>query len=201
MGLWGKSGVGFAVLAVGVFASYVTVPTRNTDAGHFDTLIVLGWPANDDGTPAPEQRERVLEAVRELRAGRAEHMIVTGGAAHNHWVEAEVMAKLARAQGVPDEVIVVEGQARNTIQNVFYSDRIMAQRGWKSAEVISSGSHLPRASLILVRYRFAWSTHAALWPREYGTGVVAAHYVYEALATTRVRWFGFPTSEFMPERH
>jgi uncharacterized SAM-binding protein YcdF (DUF218 family) len=104
---------------------YRDIPTSNTGLNHFDTLIVLGNPANADGTASPEQRERTMEGVREFKAGVASHLIMTGGAAHNRFVEARVMRDLAVAQGVPAEDVFVEGQAQNTIQNIYYSERIM----------------------------------------------------------------------------
>lgn len=183
-----------------VIASYKTIPDGNTQQTRFDTLIVLGSPADPDGKASVEQRERVMEAVREWKAGRAEHIIVSGGAAHNQWVEGQVMARVAEQAGIPVEDVVVEGQSGNTIQNIFYSDRIMHQRGWTSAEVVSSPSHLPRVGLILEHHNLAWRTHAARWPPEYGRPQLALYYAYEALGTTVLRWFGFRSSPFMPER-
>ena len=188
------------IVIAAVVVTYTTVPDHTTDATHFDTLIVLGYPSEADGRPTPEQRERVLEAVQEFKAGRAKHMIVSGAAAHNRFVEAESMARLAEEQGVPVEAVVVEGQARNTIENVFYSDRIMQAHGWKTAEVISSPGHLPRSGLILSHYDFGWRTHAARWPGEYPWWRVALAYAYEAEGTTALRWFGFRPSKFLPAK-
>ena len=186
-----------------VVATYETVPTHNTDATHFDTLIVLGCPTDPDGRVSPEQRERVLGAVREYEAGRAAHIIVSGGAAHNQFNEAAAMAGMAEAAGVPARDVVLEGQARNTIENIFYSRRIMAERGWTSAEVVSTPDHLARAGLILGHYnagpqRFGWRTHAAAWPREFGWERIAPYYVKEALGTTVLRWFGYRETPFLP---
>jgi len=143
-----------AITMVVVAVLYRDIPNSNTDLTHFDTLIVLGNPASADGTASPEQRERTMEGVREFKAGVAPHLIMTGGAAHNQFVEANVMRDLAVAQGVPAEDVLVEGQAQNTIQNIYYSEKIMAAQHWTSAEVISSASHLPRAALILKHYSF-----------------------------------------------
>jgi uncharacterized SAM-binding protein YcdF (DUF218 family) len=107
----------FAIVATIVF--YRSIPTHNTDLTHFDTIIVLGTPANADGSPSPEQRERTLEGVREFKAGVAPHLILTGAPAHNQFVEAHVMALLATARGVPPEDVVEEDRAQNTIQNIF----------------------------------------------------------------------------------
>src|SRR5271167_4268314 len=103
--------VALIVLAIvdAVFV-YRSIPSANTNRTHFDTIIVLGNPTNPDGTPSPEQRERTLEGVREFKAGVAPHLIVTGGPAHNQFVEGHVMAMLALAQGVPPQAIIEEGQ-------------------------------------------------------------------------------------------
>jgi len=71
------------------------------------------------------------------------------------------MARIAEAQGIPASAIFQETQAEDTIQNACYSVRIMQAHGWKSAEVVSSASHLPRAGLIFSRLPVEWRTHAA----------------------------------------
>jgi uncharacterized SAM-binding protein YcdF (DUF218 family) len=177
---------------------YRTIPTHNTNLTHFDTIIVLGTPANLDGTPSPEQRERTLEGVREFKAGIAPHLILTGAPAHNQFVEAHVMATLALAQGVPPAAVIEEDQAQNTIQNIFYSERIMEAHQWTSAEVISSPSHLPRTALILEHFPLVWRTQAAPWPSEYASWQRAAHFCVEAQYCLKLKIFGFPKTHFLP---
>jgi uncharacterized SAM-binding protein YcdF (DUF218 family) len=191
--------VAFVVLVIGgVAVLYRSIPATNTNLTHFDTIIVLGTPANRDGTPSPEQRERTLEGIREFKAGIAPHLIFTGAAAHNQFVEARTMAALALAQGVPPDAILEEGQAQNTVQNIFYSQRIMAAHGWTSAEVVSSPSHLPRTALILKHFSMQWNVHPAPWPPEYTFRQRAAHYSVEAEYCLRLEIFGFPTTRFLP---
>jgi uncharacterized SAM-binding protein YcdF (DUF218 family) len=193
----------FAVILIAIAVTafvYVTIPSHNTDLTHFDTIIVLGTPSKLDGTPSPEQRERTLEGVSEFKAGVAPYIIVTGGAAHNHFVEAHTMATLAIAQGVPPSAVIEEGLAQNTLQNIFYSQRIMAVHNWTSAEVVSSPSHLPRTALILQHYSFAWRTHAAPWPSEYSFWERAAHFCVEAQYCIKLKLFGFPPTPFFPHR-
>jgi uncharacterized SAM-binding protein YcdF (DUF218 family) len=177
---------------------YLSIPSTNTNLTHFDTIIVLGTPARLDGTPSPEQRERTLEGIREFKAGVAPHLIFTGGPAHNQFVEAHTMATLALAQGVPPDAILEEGQAQNTVQNIFYSQRIMAAHGWTSAEIVSSPSHLPRTALILKEFSMQWSTHPAPWPPEYDLWQRAAHFGVETEYCLKLRLFGFPTTRFLP---
>jgi uncharacterized SAM-binding protein YcdF (DUF218 family) len=191
------------VLAGVLVANYRAIPTGNTRLTRFDTLIVLGTPCRPDGTSSPEQRERVLEGVREFRAGVAKYMIVTGGAAHNQFYEADCMRRTAIEQGVPPDAVVEERQAQDTIQNIWFSKQIMDAHGWRSAEVVSSPSHLPRTALILERYKgkdaFAWKTHASQWPSEFTREQIVEHYAGEMKGCWRLTHQGFAKNRWLPE--
>ena|GEM_PF-664143 len=194
----------FALVVAG---NYLTLPTHNTDAKHFDTLIVLGTPARLDGTPSPEQRERVLEGVREYKAGVAPVIIMTGGAAYNQFVEAHVMDEFAQSQGVPASAILEEPRAMDTVQNIYYSALMMRHKGWTSAEIISSPSHLPRVALVANTLNLDqpslsidWRTQAARWPPEYSAWHRFRLYAGEAYKCLLIRLDGFPSSPFLPHR-
>jgi uncharacterized SAM-binding protein YcdF (DUF218 family) len=160
-------------------------PASNTSLTRFDAIIVLGSPADSDGNPTPTQLARVTEAVHEYERGVATHLILTGGAAANRFVEARVMARTAHAQGIPDSAIFVEPEARNTIENACFAVRIMKTHGWSSAEVVSSPYHLPRAGLIFSRLPLEWRTHPAppLTPGPAASSTSAA--IVETLKTVR----------------
>ena len=162
-----------------------SAPTSNTSLNRFDVIIVLGNPADRDGNPTPNQLARVTEAVHEYGRGVAPRLILTGGAAHNRFVEARVMGRVAEAQGIPESAIFEEGEAKDTIQNACYSARIMKAHGWRSAEVVSTASHLPRAAMIFSRLPVEWRVHAApplSPPSELRAGVEA---VVETVKTAR----------------
>jgi uncharacterized SAM-binding protein YcdF (DUF218 family) len=185
------SGAGLIVVLVAWAAvARAVAPKSNTKLTRFDAIIVLGSPADGDGNPSPHQLARVTEAVREYERGVAPRLIVTGGAAHNRFVEAEVMARTAHAEGIPEAAIVEEPRAKDTIENACYSAEIMKEHGWRSAEVVSSASHLPRAGMIFSHLPVEWRTHAAppLGPEDGDT--VAA--MVEVLKTARylfwARW-------------
>jgi uncharacterized SAM-binding protein YcdF (DUF218 family) len=188
-----------------MYGNFLIIPRHNTAVTHFDTIVVLGTPSRIDGSPSPEQRERVLEGVREYKAGMAPHIIMTGGPAHNHFVEAHTMAQFAASQGVPASAILEEDQAHDTIQNIYYSAEIMHQQGWSSAEVISSPYHLGRTSLILIafnqrqpRLNIDWSTHGSRWPPEYTIYHKIILYSVESWRCLQLRVGGYPYSRFLP---
>lgn len=165
-------------------------PKSNTALNRFDAIIVLGTPADSDGNPTPEQLARVGEAVHEYDLGVAPRLILTGGAAHNGFVEAQVMARTAEAEGIPASAIYLEPEARDTIQNACYSARIMKAHGWGSAEVISSASHLPRAGILFSSLPLEWRTHAAPSLSGQTSAYVGAAASVEALKTVRYLIWG-----------
>jgi len=188
-----------------LFGDYLALPTHNTTASHFDTIIILGTPARPDGSPSPEQRERVLEGIREYRAGLAPRLIMTGGPAHNHFVEAHVMAQFAESQGVPADAILEEDRAQTTVQNIYYSAQIMHAHGWTSSEIVSSPYHLGRTALILAAFNqrdpelhIDWRTDPAAWPSEYHFTTKVILYSVEAWRCLILRVAGFPNSRFLP---
>jgi uncharacterized SAM-binding protein YcdF (DUF218 family) len=176
-----------AVLVVGVFAwaalARVIVSRQNTSQDRFDVLIVLGFPADDDGNPGPTEQARVNEVLREYERGVAPRIIFTGGAVHNQFVEAHVMARTAEAQGIPAGAILEDRQAMNTIENACNSVRIMRQHGWDSAEIITSRYHLPRAAMIFSELPLKWRMHVAPPPGPESAGLRFAVTSEEILKT------------------
>lgn len=189
-----------ATLLACVIILYVSIPMSNTAQAKFDVILVLGNPASRDGSIAPIAKSRVLEAIRQYRAGMAPALLMTGGAAANQFVEAQVMRQFALSQGVPATDVYAEGQSLNTIQNAFYSSRMMQQHGWNSVLIVSSPSHVRRAALIFSHYAFPWRITPAPWPPGYPLGMRMWLWCSEAGYTGYVRIFGFPNGKhFLPK--
>jgi hypothetical protein len=102
-----------------------------------DAIIVLGCPSNADGGASDCQIRRAEIAASLVSQGTAANVIVSGAAAHNAWVEADALRALLIARGVQSERIVREPKAMHTDENIYYSSRIMQERGWQSALVVS----------------------------------------------------------------
>lgn len=172
-------------------------PTSNTGLSRFDAILVLGTPADAEGNPTPLQLADVGEAVREYERGVAPRLVFSGGAVHNRFVEAQVMAETAHAEGVPNSAIYLEPEARDTIQNACYSVRILKAHGWTSAEVIGNPAHLPRAGLIFSHMPIAWRSHAAP-PLAPDASVSAAASLVEILKTVRYLVWARPMERCEP---
>ncbi len=120
----------------------------------YDAVIVLGGaydPAASrasGGTELREGAERILRGWELVRDGRAGHVVVSGGAidpAPGDRAEADAVAELYRAWGVPAERIVAEPRSRNTRENAVETARIVRERGWRTLLVVTSAAHMPRA--------------------------------------------------------
>jgi uncharacterized SAM-binding protein YcdF (DUF218 family) len=152
---------GVVVLIVWAALAREFARISNSNLARFDAIIVLGSPADSDGNPTPQQLARVTEGVREYMRGVAPRLILTGGATRNQFVEAETMARVAESEGIPDSAIFMETRAKDTIQNACFATRIMQAHNWRSAEVVSSAYHLPRAAMIFGRLPIKWRMHVA----------------------------------------
>lgn len=113
-----------------------------------DVLVVLGHPANPDGSPSLAMREQAALAAALYRAGLGRALLCTGGAVQNEHVEAQVMVELLGRQGIAVDAIVTETQARDTFENARYCRQIMQRRGWQDAIVVTTPYHVRRASRI-----------------------------------------------------
>ncbi len=113
-----------------------------------DAAIVLGCPAEADGSASMCERCRVKTAVRQYRLGKVKNLIFTGGAAHSPFVEAEVMGDLAVQRFVPPEHVFREGRALTTWQNIRFSKKFLAAHHFETVLFISTKDHLPRARRI-----------------------------------------------------
>ena len=124
-----------------VYAEALALPRPKTT----DVAIVLGCPANPDGTPSLCLRCRIHATLAAYKRGDVRAAIFAGGAAHNRFIEAAVMAREAARLGMPTEAILQEGESLTTWQNLRFSRRIMAEHGFQTALLISTRDHLPRA--------------------------------------------------------
>ena len=146
-------------------------------------------PAEADGTPSQAETWRVTEAVREFKCGQAKHILLSGGAAANRFVEADAMHQVAQRLGVPSEAILEERSSLTTLENIRNSEKIMRDYRWNRVEIISSPDHLHRAAVIVSRTTLQWRVHDAPTPGRSLLNRMMA-YTKEAVATTILRWFG-----------
>jgi uncharacterized SAM-binding protein YcdF (DUF218 family) len=165
---WKRGGVvAFALLALlalvaeGVFWLGSTLAAQPALSGNC-AVLVLGYPSDADGSPNPVQRARVAAGVLAYRRNHCERIILSGGAAHNASIEADVMARLALEDGVPAPQLVIENRAQNTWQNIEYSLPFLD--GFEHLFVASDTLHAVRGRRYLCKQRPPWCDRVAVAP-------------------------------------
>ena len=110
-------------------------------------IIIFGAAVRPDGQPSGALRDRVSAALRLGEPLGATYM-PTGGIGRHGPAEAEVMADLLQAQGVPPARIRLEPTARNTIGSVRACAALL--RGFTGpVYAATSAYHLPRCVVLL----------------------------------------------------
>ncbi len=88
----------------------------------------------------PVAQRRLRRALDVARAHGIGPILVSGGAVHPEgtpWVEADGMADWLLERGWPPEQVLRERRARHTHTNLRNCGRILLERGWDAALVVS----------------------------------------------------------------
>lgn len=155
-----------------------------------DVMIVLGYPANKDGSMSPILRERINKVAGLYHAGIAEVVICSGASVANNHVEADVMALALVELGVDGSQIIRETKARGTYENLVKSREIMHERGLKKAVIVTSPWHLRKASSYAFRLRIDHTLENSKVPKEFiiGVGIIYV-YVYIQMLIIYLRFY------------
>lgn len=197
--MWLRVRIPLLLLAMGLIAInlipalFIRVPMNSVGNKTFDVIVALGYPALDNGNPSPMLKQRTIEAIKLFKEHRAEYLIFTGGAAHNSYVEANVMAELAHSMGVPPDKIILETKARNTCQNALNAVEIMQQRNWHSAIIVTSPNHLKRARYLFAHYPIRFAVSSSGYPIEMTLLERVLFNQWEQYALTRLTVTGYPS--------
>lgn len=132
----------FGLLLVLTEAAYWLGYRAAPDTGGLGSCAVLipGYPSNSDGSHHPVQRLRVEAGYLAYQANRCSRIVVSGGAVKNAHVEAESMAEIAYALGVPERNLIIEARARTTWENIACSQPYL--QGYDRILVVSDSLHV-----------------------------------------------------------
>ena len=138
-----------------------------------DYLIVLGAQVREDG-PSAVLKYRLDAAVDYLKENESTLCIVTGGKGESEpLTEGEGMKQYLTAQGIDPARILVEDQARNTVQNIQFSKQLMTSPSASTALVTNNFHVSPSASTALVTNNFHVTRATALARKQGLTNVYA----------------------------
>jgi uncharacterized SAM-binding protein YcdF (DUF218 family) len=109
-------------------------------------ICVLGCRSN-----SPALARRVYAAREAFAERRASLVVACGGVAWAGKVEADAIAHLLQAGGVPEEAIVRERASRDTHENAVNAAKLLRARRRDVVVVVTCSWHLPRARKLFAR--------------------------------------------------
>ena len=147
-----------------------TAPMKKRSA---DTLIVLGFQCEDDRIH-PLLQERLDTALKLLRSHDFRKIILTGGAVASKTTEADIMKQYLLRNGVEESKILLDREARDTIENIRNCKAIMERYRLRTCLIVSNAFHMRRIRYIagalgLASYYYADRSVRALARQMYWT--------------------------------
>lgn len=142
--------------------------------------VVLGaavWPGE---TPSPTLERRTAHAIALYRSGAVHAILGCGGAGRHPPAEAEAIARLCRAAGMPESAILTEDRSTTTRENLLNALPILQSMGAR-AVIVTDPYHAPRARLIARQIGLDASLSCPDW-RRIGPRQWLRHLPREALA-------------------
>lgn len=124
-----------------------------------DAIVVLGGGILPALPPrrAPEVTDagdRVLEAARLWREGRAPRVVACGGSLDGTPPEANDLATLLRFLGVAPEAILEDRRSRTTRENAVEAKRLLEPLAAPRILLVTSALHMPRAAALFRGHGF-----------------------------------------------
>jgi uncharacterized SAM-binding protein YcdF (DUF218 family) len=107
--------------------------------------VVLGTQVLSDGRPSRTLEARVRHAARLYKEGKVGLLVPTGGLGDHPPSEAEVMARILREEGVPEDAVLLEDRALNTWDSARLVAGMADKLGVRSVVVVTDPLHCARA--------------------------------------------------------
>lgn len=134
-----------------------------------EAIVVLGGSISMPSEAHPSSgliatSDRLLEAMRLYRAGKAPIIVATGGDSPldpiaRPFHEADEMRNMLVEWGVPNSAILVETKSINTHENAIFTHQLLESRKINRVILVTSAIHMPRAQATFRKAGF--EVHAA----------------------------------------
>jgi uncharacterized SAM-binding protein YcdF (DUF218 family) len=144
---------GVCALALCGLGVYIYSYGGQDKAAPSDVIVVLGAGTRRDGSASPAHTRRIRHGVALYKQGLAPYVLCTGGYTMNHPTsEARACSTLAVSLGVPAEAIILEEASKSTEENAIEVAKIMRERSFQKALLVSDNFHLWRAEWLFRAY-------------------------------------------------
>lgn len=183
----------FYAVTFAIMCMYISnVNSRQVTPDDLDdkTVFVVYGAGLEGDKPGKALQKRLNKAIELGEKCPDAVYIVTGGQGDNEVrTEASAMKEYLVSRGIPDDMIIEEGRARNTIQNIEYSFEIIETEGLGDCNIVSVSNafHIPR--IIMLCERMGNDTSPAL-AEDPDSRFIFATLVREYMSYTKLLLFG-----------
>ena len=126
----------------------ICIYSSSDETREADVAIVLGA-ATYDGEVSPVYRERLNHGIVLYEQNYIEKIVVTGGYGEgNEESDAYAAKRYLEKQGVPGTDIILEEESSITQENLENAKKLMDEKGYKTALIVSDPLHMKRAMLL-----------------------------------------------------
>jgi uncharacterized SAM-binding protein YcdF (DUF218 family) len=148
----------YLVLTASPAAYYYGAPLMvPPDARKSDVIVLLSAGQIDADWLTLDASQRTWGAVKLYREQYGSAIISSGSQHAQGLQQAEIQANWLKRAGIPEDAIIVEGRSSRTYESGVEVKRIMQQRGWKSAVIVTSQMDVPRVRLVFQKLGVATS--------------------------------------------
>jgi uncharacterized SAM-binding protein YcdF (DUF218 family) len=140
---------------VNILARTWDINPYKADTKTYSSIILLGGFVSEDAEANGFFNwtvDRFTQATRLLKAGKASHLLFTGGNADinpDGFTEAAFVKTELKLLNIPDSIIILEDRARNTIENAAFSKPLLQKVNLNPPYLlVTSAFHMRRALLI-----------------------------------------------------
>ena len=139
----------FSYLLMGILERDYPAKTM-AEIEHADAIVLLGGALRGDSRKGilPDMNQyadRLVHAVALYKAGKADYLLLTGGAAPGSRSEAHLMRDVMLVMGVPAEAMILEDESADTHENAVKSAKTLSDLNVNRILLVTSAFHMPRA--------------------------------------------------------
>jgi uncharacterized SAM-binding protein YcdF (DUF218 family) len=138
-------------LAFTLAAALIVADGLTDDIHAADVAIVPGNTVEKDGRPSARLGARLDQTIALYRQGLFPDVIVSGGVGSEGFDEAEVMKRYLVENGVPEGSVHLDSGGATSHLTARNASRMMREKGWRSALVVTQYFHVPRMRLAMKR--------------------------------------------------
>lgn len=135
----------------GVLYFLIARQARADESRPADVIVVFGA-AEYSGKPSPAYKRRLDHAAELYQRGLAPMIIATGGAGGDpRFSEGQVGRDYLVARGIPQDKVIAETEAEDTLESAARLAAIMRANGMKTCIASSDGYHMFRIKRMMRR--------------------------------------------------